>query len=698
MENDKNIKKLIEQACRQSEDLSPNRSENLQDLQRTFNSIEQSLGNCSKFPAEIANQAENTASQISNIINDIVNNQSGTSEQTIKQIKNITQTLKGLIEDNFTEDNTEEPEQQPAFSEEDKPLVFDFVGESNEHIETAESALLELENNPENEELIHKVFRSFHTIKGLAGFLNLTNINKLAHSAENLLDMVRQGQLELSENKKDIAFESLDMLKQMIQDTREAVEQSTPLKPPENLEELLGKLKQTCSCDEANPNQETGEKQNGETKSGSDNTHETENRQQSGQSNKETERRKNGDRRSGLDRRAKADDKIKVSTERLDNLINMVGELVIAQLMVSEQLDKNSADTPSQLRHKVNHQSKIVRNLQELSMSMRMVPIKGLFQRMSRVIRDLSKKSDKKINFTTSGEETELDRSLVEKIADPLVHMVRNSVDHGIEEPRKRKDSSKPETGNIHLRAYHQAGNIIIELEDDGQGLDEDKILNKAIESGIVSPEQDLSPSEIHKLIFHPGLSTAEKITDVSGRGVGMDVVKKNIESFRGKVDITSKKGEGSKFTISLPLTLAIIDGQIIKVGNQRYIVPINSIVHSFRPEKKQISTVQNKTEMVKTGEDLLGVVRLHKLFDISGATEEPENAILMRVQDDEKSCCLLIDELLGQQQVVIKSLGGTLKKVKGVSGAAIMGDGKVSLILDIPGLVELAQNSQKGT
>jgi two-component system chemotaxis sensor kinase CheA len=577
---------------------------------------------------------------------------------------------------------------QPAFTEEDKPLVLDFVGESTEHIETAESALLEIENNPEDQELINKVFRGFHTIKGLAGFLNLSDINKLAHSAENLLDRARKAEITLCGEYSDLAFESLDMLKQMIEDTKASAEQQTPLQSPENHSQLLKKLKKSVESDTDTP-QAASQKQQTEETAETDRRTGLDRRQKDDPDYKGPERRKNPD------RRMQSSDKIKVSTERLDNLINMVGELVIAQLMVSEQLNQQSAGVSQQLTQKVNHQSKIVRNLQELSMSMRMVPIKGLFQRMTRVIRDLSRKSGKDINFITSGEETELDRSLIEKLADPLVHMVRNSVDHGIESSEKRKTNGKSETGNVNLRAYHQAGNIVIELEDDGKGLDKEKILDKAIKNGVVTADQNLSDSEIHKLIFHPGLSTAEKITDVSGRGVGMDVVRKNIEALRGKIDITSKKGEGTKFTISLPLTLAIIDGQIIKVGNQRYIVPINSIVHSFKPVENQISTVQGKVEMVRTGDDLLGVLRLHKLFKITGAVENPTEAILMRVQDDDKSCCLLIDELLGQQQVVIKNLGGSLTKTKGISGAAIMGDGKVSLILDIPGLTELAQNSQ---
>ena len=369
----------------------------------------------------------------------------------------------------------------------------------------------------------------------------------------------------------------------------------------------------------------------------------------------------------------------------------MVGELVIAQLMVSEEVC-NNFEGEHELGRKISHQSKIVRELQELSVSMRMVPVEGVFQRMARMVRDLSHKSGKTVSFNTVGGETELDRSIVEKIADPLIHMIRNSVDHGIESPQDRKKAGKSETGHVILRAFHRAGNVFIEIQDDGKGLDKESILKKAIERGVVEEGQELSDEEIFKLIFHAGLSTAQKITSISGRGVGMDVVKKNIEALHGKIDISSKAGEGTTFTIKLPLTLAIIDGQIVTVGCERYIIPINSIVESIRPRSEQISTVQKKFEMVMVRGELIPLVRLHKLFNVDALHEDPTKSLLVIVQEENKKCCVLVDELLGQQQVVIKNLGAGLGKLKGVSGGAIMGDGKVSLILDVPGLIELSQ------
>ncbi|HOV76550.1 MAG TPA: chemotaxis protein CheA [Sedimentisphaerales bacterium] len=380
-----------------------------------------------------------------------------------------------------------------------------------------------------------------------------------------------------------------------------------------------------------------------------------------------------------------------MSITRLDSLINLAGELVIAQLMVAEQVN-SSESFEHELARKVSHQGKIVRELQELSMAMRMVPVQGVFQKMSRLARDLTRKAQKQVDFVTSGEETELDRTVVDKIADPLVHMVRNALDHGVERPEDRIKAGKNPTGRVELRAFHQAGNIVIELQDDGKGLDKEKIVKKAVDQGLVEPGQELSDEEAFKLIFHPGLSTAEKITSISGRGVGMDVVKKNIEALRGRVDISSIKGQGTTFTIRLPLTLAVIDGQVVRIGQARYIIPINAIVRSLRPTREQISTVQGRGEMVLERGELIPLVRLYRLLGVVPSTEEPTEALIVVVEEDGRKCCLMVDDLLAQQQVVIKSLGEALGRVRGVSGGAIMGDGRVTLILDIPGLVELAQ------
>jgi len=382
---------------------------------------------------------------------------------------------------------------------------------------------------------------------------------------------------------------------------------------------------------------------------------------------------------------------VKVTTLRLDSLINMVGELVIAQSMVSENISHHFKEN-QHLSRNVRHLNKITRELQELSMSMRMVPVQGVFQKMARLVRDLSRKAGKEIDFVMTGADTELDRNVVEAIADPLVHMVRNSVDHGIELPKDREKTGKNGTGRIGLKAFHQGGNIVIEITDDGKGLDRERILNKAIANGIVREDQELTDQDVYRLIFHAGLSTAEKVTDISGRGVGMDVVRKNIEALRGRVDIDSAPGRGSIFSIRLPLTLAVIDGQVITVGKENFILPILAVEQNLRPTPQQLSTVNGGSgEMIMIRGNLLPLLRLYRLFDIESETTDPCDALVAVVTDGDRRCCLLVDDLLGQQQVVIKSLGQYLGAIRGVSGGAILGDGSVSLILDVPGLIGMA-------
>jgi two-component system chemotaxis sensor kinase CheA len=385
---------------------------------------------------------------------------------------------------------------------------------------------------------------------------------------------------------------------------------------------------------------------------------------------------------------------VKVATDRLDALINTVGELVIAQSMVSQDVVKLASGSQRVMRN-ASHLSKITRELQDLSMSMRMVPIQGVFQKMARLARDVARKAGKEIDFRMTGGETELDRNVVEAISDPLVHMVRNSIDHGVEPPDVRAAAGKPRAGRVEIKAFHEAGNICIEIVDDGRGLNKKKLIEKATAAGILTPGQELSEQEIFKLIFHAGLSTAEKVTDISGRGVGMDVVRKNIEGLRGRIDIASVEGKGATFSIRLPLTLAVIDGLVVRIGTQRYIIPILSVEQSLRPTAAQISTLQNRGEMCMIRGTVLPLFRLYKLFNVTPKSTDPTQSIVVIVQDNDRRCCLVVDELVGQQQVVIKSLTDSLGSIRGISGGAILGDGSISLILDVPGLTELATGQQ---
>ncbi len=695
MQDNNKLIELIEQMACSVTMLSPKDLSELDGLQTILNEINQNIATINDGPVQLLEQARGTGSELTELLQKILQKEVKYTNKSIQSVTQVVSTLQSLIEQitesqpedgsiPSEEDSSQSDETTPqeiSISEEDVPLILDFITESSEHIESAEAGLLELETKPDDKDVLNQIFRAFHTIKGMAGFLNLMEIGSLAHSAENLLDLARKDELILTDENSDVVFESIDMIKKMIVALKEAVETDKPITAQKHLPQLLAKLKASAEGQNLAVVLGTPEGRKKDQELDDILTAQDENKSKDDFSPAKTKVKS-----------LSGDEKIKVSTVRLDDLLNMVGELVIAQLMVAEEANTSLASEHN-LNRKVGHQGKITRELQELSMSMRMVPIAGVFQKMARLVRDLSHKAGKKINFITSGEETELDRSIVDKIADPLVHMVRNSIDHGIESPDERTKKGKKPTGIIKLRAFHQAGNIVVEIEDDGKGLDKNRILEKAIDNGIVKANQVLSDEEIFKLIFHAGLSTAQKVTSVSGRGVGMDVVKKNVESLRGKVDIHSTTDMGTTFTIRMPLTLAIIDGQIVKIGSDRYIIPINSIVQTLRPEANQISSIQNRAEMAMVQSQLLPLVRLYKLFGVVPTTEDPTKSLLVTVEEDNRKCCLLVDELLGQQQIVIKSLSKGLGKVKGFSGGAIMGDGRVSLILDVPGLMELAQS-----
>lgn len=689
MESKEKIANLVEQAALKITLLThPAAQEDLKECQTLLTQIQQETTSAENISAELADLLKTVSKKAAEEVTQCIEQKNADCQILIDSISTRVSELSSLLENSQPASSSSKTDdashEQPAaaFTEEDIPLLHDFVAESNEHIETAEKALLELEKDPANEEILNQLFRSFHTIKGMAGFLNLNSIQSLAHAAESLLDKARKHELILTHVNSDAVFEAIDMLKRMFQDLENAIVSGKALADPSGFELMIATLRdcadQTASVPvDKNPLVT-------ETLDAAEDAHPA----VSAIADKKLDTLLK-DSVSGQG--SVADEKIKVSTHRLDDLINMTGELAIAQLMIAEEV-KNNVNTDSHLFRKVSLQNKIVRELQELSMSMRMVPIQGAFQRMSRLVRDLSHKAGKAVEFLTSGDETELDRNIVDKITDPLVHMMRNSVDHGLESAADRSAAGKNPQGRISLSAYHQAGSIVLEIADDGRGLNRDKILKKAIEKNLITEDQDLSDDDIYRLIFLPGFSTADKVSDVSGRGVGMDVVKKNISNLGGKIDIHTIVGQGTTFTIRLPLTLAIIDGQIVTVGSQRYIIPINAIVSSVRPQDEQISSIQNRSQVVVLRNELMPLIRLHELFHVKEAQEDPTQGLLVIVEEGEHKCCLLVDDLLGQQQVVIKSLTG-LGKIKGISGGAIMGDGHISLILDVPGLIELAQN-----
>jgi two-component system, chemotaxis family, sensor kinase CheA len=379
---------------------------------------------------------------------------------------------------------------------------------------------------------------------------------------------------------------------------------------------------------------------------------------------------------------------IRVSIDKVDELMNSVGELVITQSVLSQLAAPLEGREAHELRNALGQLERHMRALQESIMRVRMLPISFVFNRFPRLIRDLSQRLGKKIELRMTGEHTELDKIVLEKIGDPLVHLIRNAMDHGIETPEVRLAAGKSAHGVIHLHAYHQGGNVIVEVSDDGGGLRRERILAKARERGLAGAEEELSDERVYNLIFQPGFSTAEVVSDVSGRGVGMDVVKRNIIELGGDVQIQSVAGRGSVVRIRLPLTLAILDGQLARVGAEVYVVPIVSIVETIQVRAEQVNSITNQAQVLRFRGDYLPIVRLHELFDIVPEHRELTDGLLMIVETDGRRIGLFVDELMSQQQVVIKSLETNYRPVSGLAGATMLGDGRVALILDVTGVV----------
>jgi two-component system, chemotaxis family, sensor kinase CheA len=382
---------------------------------------------------------------------------------------------------------------------------------------------------------------------------------------------------------------------------------------------------------------------------------------------------------------------IRVGTSKVDALINMVGELVITQSMLGQIGSEFSMERLHDMREGLAQLERNTRELQESVMRIRMLPISFSFQRFPRMVHDLSQKLDKKIELKLMGEQTELDKTVMEKIGDPLVHLVRNSIDHGVEKPAQRLASGKSETALIQLNAYHQGGHIVIEISDDGAGLPRDKLLAKAIKLGLVSENDNLSDENIYDLIFHPGFSTAEQVSELSGRGVGLDVVRRNIKELGGNVELSSIPGKGTKFTIRLPLTLAILDGQLVSIGDEVYIIPLVSIIESIEIDSSKISTIAGENEVYQLRDEYLPLLHLDKVFNLAIRKHRLQDSLMVVVEGNNGHVGIIVDDLLAQQQVVIKSLESNYKRVKGISGATILGNGAVALILDMVGLIELS-------
>lgn len=566
----------------------------------------------------------------------------------------------------------------PADSEEG--MLGEFVTECTDLVEAAEVALLDLEESPDNDELINTVFRSFHTVKGTSAFMGLDPISEFTHSVETLLSMVREGDLPFDMACADITLESIDILKQMLA-VVDVSGSGDPLPKPGGYDRIMKVLNHIFD-DEIAP-AEALKKEGGNTPPPVQAQPVAANEEEPAGGNEADPQALAADKQG---QKAEVESTVRVNVGRLDRLIDMVGELVIAHSVVAQD---RSISEDSDLMKKVNHTSKILRELQDTSLILRMVPLRATFHKMNRLVRDLARKAGKSVKFSTTGEDTEIDRNMVDIINEPLVHMLRNSLDHGVESPEERKAAGKPETANIWLRAYQEGGKVVIEIQDDGKGINKEKVLSKAIEKGLVDPEKKLSDSEIFSLIFLPGFSSAEQVTDLSGRGVGMDVVRRSIEQLQGKVEVSSEQGEGTKVSLEIPFTLAITDGMLVKVGEQRFIVPTINIDMTFRAEHDDIYTVMGDTEHVSFRGESVPVIRLHWLFNIEGAEENLLEGTLLIIKNNNKRYALLLDEVIGQQQLVGKSIN-MMVKMPHISGGAILGDGRVGLILDTAAVAQV--------
>ncbi|MEA2102116.1 MAG: chemotaxis protein CheA [Thermodesulfobacteriota bacterium] len=688
-----------------------------------------------------------------------------------------------------------------------------FLDESEEEIRELEEGLIRLEEETDDTDMVNRVFRAAHTIKGSAGLVGMEDVSDFTHSIENILDRIRNNELKITKKLVSDLLSAVDLLKRMISSSS-----GGEIIDPKETEEITSKLRRftgPASPAKAEPPGKTPAShttilsitmqfrediffsgqdpimlirelsENGtileiraypedipdyytmqptkcytsweivlsttadiseiqnififvmdenkidisdiskQYKEGVDvsladkpigeilvergavksievedtlNKHKTtgEALVESGMVPKKTVDKAVKD--QSKSRHIVRTSTIRVDTEKLDALVNLVGEMVIS---VARQTQLSSEVKNEEISRTLQSASasleRISRDIQEQVMRVRMLPVEGTFNRFKRIVRDMSFEQGKKIELEMSGTDTELDKNVIEQIGDPLKHMIRNSIDHGIEMPQERIAAGKPETGIIWLKAFQREGYIFIEIKDDGRGIDKDSVLEKAIEKGLASPEQSYTDSEIFDFLFTPGLSTAKKVTDISGRGVGMDVVRKNIEALKGMVKVTSEKSKGSTFRIKLPLTLAIIDGMMVRVGKEVLTIPLSVIDRSVRPAKNEIKTVEGKGELVEIYGEYLPLVRLYDLFKIPADKTDPTEALVVVLNSNEGRFGILVDDVLGQTQAVIKSIDKNFRKIEGTSGATILGNGRVSLILDIYGIQNMAFHSQKG-
>jgi two-component system chemotaxis sensor kinase CheA len=554
-------------------------------------------------------------------------------------------------------------------------LLAEFLSESGEQLNRADELLGLAAREGATPEQVNELFRGFHTIKGVSSFLGVEPITRLAHATEALLNRVRGAELRLEAECLDAVFDASALMRELLDGLRARMEGGVAPPPPERLDALVSHLLSsdfsrhatlvfpvTPSLHElgaslAPPGTLGASASLAPPPEGS---------------------------ASVAPGGVKLKETLKVDVERVDSIVEMIGELIIVESQVSHAPEIARAASP-RLRATLAQLSKLSRGLQDLSMRMRMVPLRGTFQRVSRMVRELAKQTGKRVEVQVRGDATEMDRSMVEQIGDPLVHMVRNAVDHGVESPEERQRTDKPPVGTLSVAAYHEGGRVIIEIADDGRGLRRDLILRKAIEKGVVhGTGESLSDAEVHALIFAPGFSTAAQVTEISGRGVGMDVVKRNVEALRGTVQVTSTPGHGTRFRLMLPLTLAVIDGMLVRCGPETYIVPSLAVTEALRPRRDAYFTRGGEAEFLLVRGDLIPLVRLAEIFEVRGARVEPWEGLAVIVESGGRRLALLVDDVLSQHQLVIKPLGPGVRDADRFTGAAVLSNGNVGLIVNV--------------
>ncbi len=556
----------------------------------------------------------------------------------------------------------------------DPETLGDFLGEADELLSDAEANLMALEHAPDATEPLHAAFRAFHTLKGTAGFAGLAPVQQLAHAAEHHLDRARRGEIAIVGDDFDLALAATDALKRLVADVGGCLRGDGLLRVSPEVPALAARL--------AAPTTTGGlvvlSKGRKGRRAAAAPAPELTPMPSSASSPAATV--------SAMQREA-----VRVSADRLDLLVDTIGELVITVTMIRRHGDPRGL--PVEQQRNLERLGKLSRELQRIGLDVRMVPVRPVFQKMSRLVRDLARKSGRDVELRTSGGETELDRSVVDLLTDPLIHLLRNAVDHGIEpDPATRVAAGKPACAVIDLRAYHEGGSIVLEVEDDGRGLDRGAILDQAVRRGLLPPDAQPADHEIHDLIFLPGFSTAAQVTEVSGRGVGLDVVRRNLEELRGGMEIVSEPGRGCRFRFRLPLTLAVIDGLSLRIGVETYLVPTLAVRRIVMPEPGDVVRPFDEGELLRLDGELIPLLRLRDCFGVAGAAAVPVRPVVLVVEGDGCRIGLVADELLGQQQVVIKGFDGPVGGAPGIAGGTILADGSVALILDAMGLVRSAR------